>query len=331
MQASKVVFQNPQHDLLTQDGLTAVDMHNHSCYSDTTTKLNIIAKKARKLGIGFSLSDHNVVAGNIALAKQNPHLFVVPGVEITTKEMAHVLTYFYSHDEMQDFFNKHLQNKLGGNPHTATSVSVADLVDLGKDYNCVFAPAHPFAFPRRFSFFSAMQRGFVDKAVLDSLDAVEVICGANMRMMNKKATMWAGDLDKATIGGSDSHTISTLGNVVTVGQGSTVAEFLDSIKKKQTSVVGTEDKFHQRPVPLAKIASQHLKYWKPTMKTQYELAVKKPMVNAKIALKKKLGVEGREKHKGKISTGMNSFAEELHFNGFPKIKLRKVAMRWEKV
>ncbi len=326
MKTKNILFQKPRHKTLLQQGLTLVDMHNHSVYSDTTTKLHTITKKARKLGIGLCLSDHNEVAGNIRLAEENPDLLVIPGVEVTTKEMAHVLTYFYSHDEMQDFFGKHIKGSRNGNPNLATQVSVMDLLDITKNYNCLLAPAHPFAFPKRFSFISAMERGFVDKSVLQSLHAVEVICGGNLRYMNKCALDWAVELEKGTIGGSDSHSIGTLGSVVTVTEGTTIEEVLNTIKKKQTAVVGTEAKFYQRPVPLAKIASCHLRYWKPTMKTQYELNVKNPMLTTRKMLVKRLGLERRKEQREGLARGLASLSEELEFKGYPCIK-RPVVMK----
>ena len=320
MNWGSVVFQKPQHNSILQEGFSAVDLHNHSEYSDTTTPISIIAKKARKLGIGLSLTDHNEVAGNIKLAQNNPDLLVVPGLEITTKEMAHVLTYFYSHDEMQDFFDTHIKDSRGGNPNLATKVSVTDLLDITKDYNCVIAPAHPFAFPKRFSFISAMERGFVDKSVLRSLHAVEVICGANLRYMNTYAVHWAKELDKATIGGSDSHSIGTLGSVVTAAEGSTTEEILNRIKKKQTAIMGTETKFYQRPLPLAKIASCHLRYFKPTMQTQYEISVRTPFMNTKKNLAKQFGSEKREEIREGFVSGLDALSDELHFRGYPKIE-----------
>lgn len=320
MLRQQILFQKPRHKTLIQQGFTPVDMHNHSQYSDTTTKLPTIAKKARKLGIGVALTDHNEVAGNIRLAKENPDLLVVPGLEITTKEMAHVLTYFYSHDEMQDFFRKHIKDSRGGNPNLATNVSVTDLVDITKDYSCLVAPAHPFAFPKRFSFISAMERGFVDKSVLQSLHAVEVICGANLRYMNNCAVDWAAELEKGTIGGSDSHSIGTLGTVVTLTEGSTPEEILNSIKRKQTTVMGTEAKLYQRPMPLAKIASCHLRYWKPTMKTQYELNVRRPMLTTGKMLVKRLGPEKRREQRFGLVRGIENLSEELEWKGYPRIE-----------
>ncbi len=313
-------FQKPQYKIINKEGFTAIDLHNHSEYSDTTTPITVIAKKAKKLGIGLALTDHNEVAGNIKLAKDNKNLLVIPGLEITTKEMAHVLTYFYTHKDMQAFFDKHIKDSRGGNPNLATKVSVTDLMDIAKKYNGVIAPAHPFAFPKRFSFISAMERGFVDKKVLKSLDAVEVICGANIRYMNNCAVDWADELNKATIGGSDSHSIGTLGSVVTVTEGSTISEVLDNIKKKKTTAIGQEAKLYQRAVPLAKIASCHLRYFKPTMKTQYELSIKEPLARTKSVLKNKFSSETRAVQRKGLADSLTTLSEELDFQGFPKIK-----------
>ena len=306
-------------------------MHNHSEYSDTTTPITTIAKKARKQGIGLALTDHNEVAGNIKLAQDNPDLLVVPGLEITTKEMAHVLTYFYSPDEMQDFFDTHIKDSRGGNPNLATKVSVTDLLDMTKDYNCVIAPAHPFAFPKRFSFISAMERGFVDKKVLKSLHGVEVICGANLRHMNHCAVDWAEELNKATIGGSDAHTLGSLGSVVTVSEGSTVEEVLNAIKRKKTSVVGSEAKFYQRPLSVAKIASCHLRYFKPTMQTQYELSVKMPLRTTKKILQQKLGPEKRKEQRKGLTRGLETLSDTLEFKGYPTIQKPVLFQKFSKL
>ncbi|MBI5002362.1 PHP domain-containing protein [Candidatus Woesearchaeota archaeon] len=326
-----VVFQKPQHSSILQEGYSAVDMHNHSEYSDTTTPITTIAKKARKQGIGLALTDHNEVAGNIKLAQDNPDLLVVPGLEITTKEMAHVLTYFYSRDELQDFFDTHIKDSRGGNPNLATKVSVTDLLDMTKNYNCVIAPAHPFAFPKRFSFISAMERGFVDKKVLKSLHGVEVICGANLRHMNHCAVDWANELGKATIGGSDAHTLGSLGSVVTVSEGSTVEEVLSAIKRKKTSVVGSEAKFYQRPLSVAKIASCHLRYFKPTMQTQYELSVKMPLRTTKKILQQKLGPEKRKEQRKGLARGIAALSSELEFRGYPAIQKPVLFQKFSKM
>lgn len=317
---NSVLFQKPQHSYLLQKGFTIIDMHNHSEYSDTTTRITTIAKKTRKLGIGISLADHNEVAGNIRLAKENPELLVIPGIEITTKEMAHILTYFYTHDEMKAFFDKHIKDSRNGNPYLATKIGMTDLFDITKNYNCIVAPAHPFAFPKQFSFISAMERGFVDKSVLKTLSAVEVICGANIRYMNKYAVDWTQELDKACIGGSDSHSIGSLGTVVTLTEGSTIEEILNNIRKKRTAVVGTETKIYQRPIPLAKMASCHIRYFKPTMKTQYELNLKPPILMTKKMLDKRFGPEKRREQRIGLAKGLTKLSEQLEFKGYPQIK-----------
>jgi predicted metal-dependent phosphoesterase TrpH len=309
------MFQKPQHALLHQLGFTYVDMHNHSQYSDTTTRIHTIAKRMRKLQLAVALTDHNEVMGNITLARENPDLLVIPGLELTTKERAHMLMYFYSRSDMAHFFEKHVKDFRGKNPNFATAVTLSNLCDHAIDYNAILAPAHPFAIPKMFSFMSAVQKHGVEQRVLENIDAVEVICGANLRHMNMQAVDWAQHMEKGIIGGSDSHSLSTLGNVVTITHGSTIAEILDAVKKRQTAVVGTEAKLYQRTLPYAIIASQHLKYVKPIVAS----GCASSYISTKKYLVQKMGVEKRAVQRVGLSNGVKVLADELN-KGYPSIR-----------
>ncbi len=321
-----IMFQKPQHALLHQLGFTSLDMHNHSLYSDSTTKIPIIAKRMRKLQMGIALTDHNEVAGNLHLAKDNPDLLVIPGLEITTKERAHILAYFYTHNDMNDFFEKHIKLSRGKNPNLATSVTVQQLCDLAINYNAVIAPAHPFAIPNMFSFVKAIKKHSASQQIIDSLDAVEVICGGNFRQMNMNAVHWAQKLDKAVVGGSDSHSINTLGSVVTLAHGTTVPEILDALKKKQTAVMGTEAKMYQRTLPYTIIASRHLRYVPPLMKSTYDSS----LVSTKRFLSHNLGKDKRAEQRVGLSKGIQHLAEELH-KGYPHIQKPKMMQKMSRL
>jgi len=296
-----VLFQKPQHALLHQLGFTSLDMHNHSMYSDSVTRIQTIAKRMRKLQMGIALTDHNEIAGNYVLAKENPDLLVVPGLEITTKERAHILTYFYTHDDMKDFFQKYVKDVRAQNPNFATSIALQQLCDYAAGYNAVLAPAHPFAIPSMFSFVHAVKKHPASRQIIDALDAVEVICGGNLRQMNKNAAQWAEKFDKGIIGGSDSHAIGSLGSVVTIAHGTTVAEILDAIKKKQTAVVGTEAKIYQRTLPYTIIASKHLSYVPPMMKST---CISSYVFTKKI-LSRQMSVEKLAKQRAGLSNGIS--------------------------
>ena len=58
-----VNFGKPNHSLLRKQGFTSVDMHLHSNYSDGSANVISLLKKAKKMGIGLAITDHNEVAG----------------------------------------------------------------------------------------------------------------------------------------------------------------------------------------------------------------------------------------------------------------------------
>lgn len=310
-----VIFQKPQHALLHHLGFTSIDMHNHSHYSDSSTKISAIAKRMRKLQLAAALTDHNEVKGNITLARENPDLLVIPGMELTTKERAHILMYFYSHSDMAHFFEKHVDKFRGKNPNLATTITLSQLCDHAIDYNALLAPAHPFAIPKMFSFMAVVEKHRVEQRILENMDAVEVICGGNFRQMNMHALEWAQQMEKGLIGGSDSHTLGTLGSVVTLTHSTTVPEVLDAVKKRQTAVIGTEAKMYQRTVPYAIIASRHLGYVKPLVTSGCAASY----VTTKKFLVKNMGAEKRAEQRVGLSHGVQVLADELN-KGYPSIR-----------
>ena len=102
-----VTFETPNIKTLNKN-FSLVDMHVHTEYShDCTTKLSDILKKAKKLGVGIAITDHNEVRGCLkALKSKNPPL-IIPGIEICSKEAKEVLAYFYSPSELEDFYIKY--------------------------------------------------------------------------------------------------------------------------------------------------------------------------------------------------------------------------------
>jgi len=63
MQSSnRVEFVKPDLTELTQTN-TVVDLHFHSTYSDGLNGIDKIAARARKLGIGIAITDHNEIRG----------------------------------------------------------------------------------------------------------------------------------------------------------------------------------------------------------------------------------------------------------------------------
>jgi len=71
-----------------------VDFHVHTCYSrDSFTSLEAVIEACRKRGLGkVAITDHNTIAGALALSRMAPDLVIV-GEEIKT-DVGEIIAYF---------------------------------------------------------------------------------------------------------------------------------------------------------------------------------------------------------------------------------------------
>ena len=83
---AKVDFRKPDIKALRQKGMCLVDMHFHTRYSDTYTRVSSILKRAERLGIGVAITDHNEIEGALKARKLAGDLLVVVGEEIKTRQ-----------------------------------------------------------------------------------------------------------------------------------------------------------------------------------------------------------------------------------------------------
>src|SRR3989338_7019417 len=82
--------------MLKSIGFQAVDMHFHSEYSlDAASSVRSSLVKCRQRGYGVAITDHNEIRGAVKSWKQRRTIFVIPGMETSTSEGAHMLYYFY--------------------------------------------------------------------------------------------------------------------------------------------------------------------------------------------------------------------------------------------
>ena len=110
------------------------------------------------------------------------------------------------------------------------------MLESAKDYNCVVGIAHPFA-PGP----SNINKIKWDKSMLDSVDIIEGINAFNMKARNIQAIQFANKINKGITAGSDGHSIGELGGAVTIAEGNTNEEFLRSIVKGQSEIIGKGD------------------------------------------------------------------------------------------
>ncbi|ORC30247.1 hypothetical protein B4O97_18530 [Marispirochaeta aestuarii] len=91
------------------DPATAADLHIHSCLSPCGSlemSPQRIIREAREKDLSLiSLSDHNACANCAPLIRlgEDAGIQVIPGMEVTTVEEAHVLCYFPGIDAAEDF------------------------------------------------------------------------------------------------------------------------------------------------------------------------------------------------------------------------------------
>jgi len=262
----KVQFKRPNLKEILKNGLCAVDMHSHSQYSDSISKVKWILKKAKRLGIGVAITDHNEIEGSLE-ALQQKTILVIPGIEVSSAEGIHLLIYFYDKEELVNFYVKHVHNFKTVNPQSKTKVKLLDLVNAAKNYRCITSLAHPFGF------FWANVKGFTDverKKIFKNLDAVEVLNGEFSRLRNLKAIELAIREDKCYTAGSDEHSLIELGSVLTLSEAHSVKGFLDSIMKKENLIVGTETNLLNMILSHGPGADTHFRHMPANLKLAYK-------------------------------------------------------------
>jgi predicted metal-dependent phosphoesterase TrpH len=224
--------------VLRNEGYTLVDMHFHTRYSDAVTSVPQALKKAKKLGIGLAITDHNEIQGAV-LASQQKEVFIIPGMEITCKEGMHVLIYFSTIREYIQFFERWVKPFRTHHKNSFTIIPIEVLLKEAKKTNCVISMAHPYALGWT-GIMSRRHKKVVTPKILSKFDAVEVLCGSSMKEWNKKSQLLGITLNKSITGGSDAHTLREMGHIVTYAKAKNAREFLDAIRKKQTCVIGRE-------------------------------------------------------------------------------------------
>ena len=78
----RIQFERPDLAQLKEKH-TVVDLHFYSHYSDGHNSIEAIAQKARELGIGIAVTDHNEIRGAVEIAQYHD-ILSIPGIEITS-------------------------------------------------------------------------------------------------------------------------------------------------------------------------------------------------------------------------------------------------------
>src|SRR5512136_3091799 len=97
---------------IREKGYTPVDMHIHTHHSDAAIGIRTLLSRAKHLGIGIAITDHNEIQGVLETGKHPHDALVIPGIELSSREGPHILLYFYSVDELDDYFTNYIRGSL---------------------------------------------------------------------------------------------------------------------------------------------------------------------------------------------------------------------------
>ncbi len=242
----KVVFEDPKKSKEIKEGMTLVDMHCHTNVSDGRDSAELMIKKAKKLGIGLSITDHNRIKSSLEACKST---FSIPGIELTSSEAIDILVYFYKPKDLEHFYNKYIKGQhLNSKFFNLWKLKwdTEELLDHIRKYSCITSLAHPLAMRPKNSYIFIHEH----PKLIKKIDAIEVINSLMKGEKNEIVSEWAMKLNKAATGASDSHVHGFLGTAVTASYSDNVEEFLDNIIKEKNIVVGKSldrfSKFHTK-------------------------------------------------------------------------------------
>jgi len=258
----KVVFKKP--GAINTKEFSYVDMHYHTRYSDGRTNITKVMKKCRKNGFGIAITDHNDIRGSILASRYNSTM-IIPGIEVGVKEGAHLLLYFYGMKELEEFYLKNIKDNRPKDPMRNLKIGIGEVIERAKEYNAITCVPHPYQKIARTSICKAIRQKRINAEIMNRIQLIEVINGQNKKRYDIKAAIWANKLRKGITGGSDGHTTSEAGKVLTYTElAENKEQFLEELIKKRSYVVGKQLNMAARIMPQTVKIRRHMRhpvYW----------------------------------------------------------------------
>jgi len=239
--ANRVIFELPAVKELSEH-YTVVDMHFHTRFSDGFNTPREVAARARKLGLGIAVTDHNTISGALEIARYRD-ILSIPGIEVTSREGAHLLIYFYEFKALSHFYRIDVMPFLGKDLMSSISLPMAQIIERARKYDAMVIFAHPYC---------AMYTGLCNcmfprdrqNELLAMADGVEVINSGNLKKWNLQCAVLGFNLGKVMTGGSDGHNLFQMGKAVSCAQSSRDrVSFLDAVRSGRSRVIGKEIAF----------------------------------------------------------------------------------------
>ncbi|MFT4343757.1 MAG: PHP domain-containing protein [Candidatus Woesearchaeota archaeon] len=238
MHTDKVRFEKPDITTLRKTH-TVVDLHFHSKHSDGINTITSIAERARKLGIGIAITDHNAIKGALEIDRFKS-ILSIPGIEVTSREGTHVLIYFYDTQSLKLFYMTYIVPNLGNDVMSSTKLPLEDVIRYARKFKTVIIFPHPYA-----AGYTGICNSPIPEEAREQLfskvHGTEALNAENLHRWNLRSTILGFNLGKSMIGGSDGHTLYHMGKVVTCFSCKPNRKaILDAIVKNKTVIIGKE-------------------------------------------------------------------------------------------
>ena len=230
----KIIIDDP-YKVAEIKNMMKVDMHCHTNISDGRDSAEELIRKAKKLGIKISITDHNEIASSMKACKEKVG---IGGIEVTSRQSMDFLVFFYNYKDTEDYYKRyikdyHLKNK--GFNWRRLKWDTEELIEKSREYSSLVILPHPFSIGPKNTYRYYLKNPWLVKKI----DGIEVINSIMYpHILNARAIEWAHESNKAATGGSDAHMLKFLGNTLTCSYADSVEEFLDNIIKKNNYVVG---------------------------------------------------------------------------------------------
>jgi len=267
----KIRNNSPLLHKIREKGYTPVDMHIHTQHSDASISITSLLARAKHLGIGIAITDHNEIQGVIEACNHSTGALVIPGIELSSCEGPHILLYFYSAGDLADYFTTHIKGTLRKSQYMAIQLTVDKILTAAENYPCVKVAAHPFGyFGINRGILKCIDNKTLPSETIDHIDGIEVICGGMGKDLNDKAARYAGDHDLPITGGSDAHVLPSVGGVITGVKADTVEGFLNGILAKKSIVIGSTANPLHKGMTAGVIAWNYIPYTVSSLQVHYE-------------------------------------------------------------
>ena len=269
--SERVRFSRPVPEELAGEGFSAVDMHCHTDHSDAPVRVRDALNRARHLGIGLAITDHNAVSGSREAVSTTKDILIIPGIEVSALDGPHILIYWYSFTDLLDFYRLHIEKKKQKSPYLAIRLTTSEILDRLEGYSCLCAAAHPFGY----LLFNkgvgrCVDREYLPPDIIPRFDAVEAICGGMPRSGNLRAIHLAEHYGLGIVGGTDAHLVSDYGSVLTCTRADSGGEFLDRIRQHENIIIGTERNIIRKGLMGTMMITRYLPYTLPSLSIHYE-------------------------------------------------------------